>query len=95
MFDAHNMETKMMKTYTLICPDPECEHEFHYEADPAALADGGDLITCPECEEPWEWEYDAETDTLELLFDEFLLDEEDPDDIDFPESLEDDDAENN
>jgi hypothetical protein len=59
-----------MKIYTLICPDPECAEEFDIELEPATLTDDADLIECPECLEGWEWEYDAEADTLVLLPDE-------------------------
>ena len=59
-----------MKTYTLVCPDPDCAEEFDIELDPATLEDEGDLIECPSCLEEWEWEHDAETDALVLLPDE-------------------------
>ena len=59
-----------MKTYSLICPDPDCAAEFDVELDPATLTEDGDLIECPECLDEWEWEYDAEADTLTLLPDE-------------------------
>ena len=63
-----------MKTYSLIYPDPECTEQFDLECDLTALEDGGELITCPECEEEWMWEYDPTTDTLILLGDEDLRD---------------------
>ena len=59
-----------MKTYSLVCPDPDCTAEFDAELDPATLTEDGDLIECPECLDEWEWEYVAETDTLTLLPDE-------------------------
>ena len=59
-----------MKTYTLICPDPDCAEEFDIELEPSELGDDGDLIECPECFEFWEWSFDADTDTLTLLPDE-------------------------
>lgn len=59
-----------MKTYTLVCPDPDCAEEFDIELDPATLTEDGDLIECPGCFDEWEWEYDAPTDTLSLLPDE-------------------------
>ena len=60
-----------MKTFTLICPDPDCAEEFDIELEPATdLTDNSDLIECPACLEEWEWEYDAEADTLILLPDE-------------------------
>jgi hypothetical protein len=63
-----------MKTYSLICPDPDCAAEFDVELDPATLTEDGDLIECPECLDEWEWEYDAEADTLILLEDDEDLD---------------------
>ena len=59
-----------MKTYTLICPDPDCAEEFDIELDPAELTDDADLIECPECFEEWEWNYDVDTETLTLIPDE-------------------------
>ena len=60
-----------MKTFTLICPDPDCAEEFDIELEPAAdLTDDSDLIECPTCLEEWEWEYAPETETLTLLPDE-------------------------
>lgn len=60
-----------MKTFTLICPDPDCAEEFDIELEPATdLTDNSDLIECPACLEEWEWEYGAEADTLTLLPDE-------------------------
>jgi hypothetical protein len=60
-----------MKTFTLTCPDPDCAEEFDIELEPATdLTDNSDLIECPACLEEWEWEYDAEADTLILLPDE-------------------------
>lgn len=60
-----------LKTYSLICPDIDCAEEFDIELSPAAaLADGGETIECPECGEEWEWEYDPDTDILQLLGDE-------------------------
>ena len=60
-----------LKTYSLICPDIDCAEEFDIELSPAAaLADGGETIECPECGEEWEWEYDPDTDALQLLGDE-------------------------
>lgn len=56
-----------MKTYTLICPDPDCAEEFDIELDPATLTDDADLIECPECLEEWEWIYEEEADTLVLV----------------------------
>jgi hypothetical protein len=55
------------KTYSLICP--ECDEAFDIQLLPAALADDGDPIECPDCGEECEWEYDAATDTLELVED--------------------------
>jgi hypothetical protein len=59
-----------MKTYTLICPDPDCADEFDIKLEPADLSEDGDLIECPTCFEEWEWSYAAETDTLTLVADE-------------------------
>ena len=69
-------------TYTLTCPNPDCNEEWQHEADPAALEDGGDLIKCETCQEEWEWEYDAEADALVLLEDDFEDCEELEDDED-------------
>jgi hypothetical protein len=66
-----------LKTYSLICPDIDCAEEFDIELSPAALADGGEPIECPECNEEWEWEYYPDTDTLQLLGDEEESDETD------------------
>lgn len=59
----------MLKTYDVTCPDPDCAEDFQIEMEPPVEGVEGELITCPQCDEPWEWEYDAETDTLELLSD--------------------------
>ena len=54
-------------TYTVTCPDPQCATTFTHDADPKQLATGdGDLVTCQECGEAWEWDYDPNTDTLDL-----------------------------
>lgn len=74
-----------MATYTLTCPDPECDTTFDVELSPEDLADGADTIKCPECGEEWEWEHDPETDTLELI--------DDSSDSDDDESLDDDPSE--
>jgi len=66
-----------LKTYELICPDINCASEFDVELSPAALADGGEPIECPDCGEEWEWEYHPDTDTLQLLGDEEEADETD------------------
>ena len=63
-----------LKMYSLICPEIDCSTEFDVQLSPEALAEDGDLITCPACGEEWEWEYDAEADTLQLLADEDDLD---------------------
>ena len=79
-----------MKTYTLICPDPDCAAGFDIELEPADLSEDGDLIECPLCLEEWEWSYAAETDTLTLIPDE----DEEADDtllVDTEEDEEDDD----
>jgi len=57
-----------LKTYELECPG--CDEVFTIECAPAQLADGGELIECPACLTEWEWEYDPDADTLELLDDE-------------------------
>jgi hypothetical protein len=59
-----------LKTYNLICPDPDCAEGFTVEYSPADLVEDGECIECPACGEEWEWEYDAEADTLQLLGDE-------------------------
>lgn len=77
--------------YALICPDTNCEHEFTHEADPEELAKGGgDLITCPECQEEWEWEFDADEDPALILVeqlqeddDEYELEDDEDDEDDF------------
>jgi hypothetical protein len=70
------------KTFTLICPDPECEYEFTKELDPETdLGEDGPCIECPECGEEWEWELD-EDGTLELVADDEELPSEDEDDFD-------------
>ena len=68
------------KTYELRCPDPYCEAEFKLEIDPEALADGGELITCPECKGEWEWQL-LDDGTLELS-DEAELDDDEEDELD-------------
>ncbi len=74
-----------LKTYDLGCPD--CDHEFTVERDPAELANGdGELIECPNCFTEFEWDYDGETDTLELT-------PIDDDDLDDSSDLEDDEGE--
>ena len=71
-----------LKTYDVVCPDPDCTEEFQVERDPAELATGeGDLIPCPLCGEEWEWDYIQEGDTLELTGGEF-------EDLDDAESME-------
>lgn len=78
-----------LKTYSLICPDIDCAEEFDIELSPAAaLADGGETIECPECGEEWEWEYDPDTDILQLLGDE--EDENEPEENEAEENEEDD-----
>lgn len=74
MADTTNLKT----TFDLICPDPDCAEPFQVELDPAVLTDDGDLITCPECFEEWEWEYEA--GNLQLLTDEDQEEFEDPND---------------
>jgi hypothetical protein len=74
-------------TYTLTCPGDNCGIVFKHEAEPEALAEGGELITCPECGEEWAWEL-AEDGTLELL-----PDEDDPDDFERDEDDQEDDDE--
>jgi hypothetical protein len=64
------------KTYKLICPDTDCAEEFDIERVPGTLVEDGECIQCPKCGEEWEWEYDAEADTLQLLADEDDLDTE-------------------
>ena len=59
-----------MKTFTLICPDPDCAEEFDIDLDPSTLTEDAELIECPACLEEWEWEYAPETETLTLLPDE-------------------------
>jgi hypothetical protein len=60
-----------LNTYTVICPDPNCLEEFEIERDPMELARGdGELVECPACLDEWEWEYDQETDTLDLTADD-------------------------
>ena len=59
-----------MKTFTLICPDPDCAEEWDIDLDPATLTEDAELIECPACLEEWEWEYAPETETLTLLPDE-------------------------
>jgi hypothetical protein len=66
-----------LKTFTLVCPDPDCAEEFELELDPATLTEEADLIECPACLDEWEWEYVAETDALTLLPDEEEFDETD------------------
>jgi len=69
-----------MKTYTLTCPDEDCNEEFEIEADPLDLAKGEEAtqgpITCQTCLEEWEWSYDEEADALVLVPDEFDFDDE-------------------
>lgn len=61
-----------LKTYDVVCPDPDCAEEFEVERDPAELLSGdGDLIECPACLEEWEWDYDQESDTLDLTGEDF------------------------
>ena len=75
-----------MTTYGLECPG--CGEEFDIDLEPAQLGDDGDLIECPNCFNEWEWGYDADAGTLELLPDEDededgdmpLVDDEDEDD---------------
>ena len=64
------------KTYHLECP--YCAEEFDNPMTPEELIDGGELITCPECDEELEWEYDTASDTLELI-DDLEGDEEESD----------------
>ena len=66
-----------LKVYTLICPDIDCAEEFDIALSPEALAEGGDPIECPGCQEEWEWEYDPDLDALQLLGDEDEADETD------------------
>lgn len=67
-----------LKTYDVVCPDPDCAEEFQVERDPAELAQGeGDLIECPSCLEEWEFDYYPETDTLELTGEDFEDEAED------------------
>jgi hypothetical protein len=66
----------MLKTYDVTCPDPDCAEDFQVEMEPPVEGVEGELITCPMCDEPWEWEYDATTGTLTLM-----LDEEEDDDM--------------
>jgi hypothetical protein len=63
-----------LKTYNLICPDTDCDEEFDIERVPGTLVEGDECIQCPVCGEEWEWEYDAEADTLQLLAGEDELD---------------------
>ena len=63
-----------LKTYSLICPDTNCAEEFDIERAPETLVEDGECIQCPACGEEWEWEYDAEADTLQLVADEDDLD---------------------
>lgn len=66
-----------LKTYDVVCPDPDCDKVFTVGRDPAELAEGeGELITCPACQEEWEFDYYPETDTLELTGDDFEDDDE-------------------
>lgn len=76
-----------LKSYELVCPG--CDEEFTVDLAPEALADDGDLIECPACFNEWEWAYDPDADTLELLADEDseeddlpLVDTEEEDDED-------------
>lgn len=72
------------KTYRLECPNPDCEEVFEVQLSLAALTDGGDCIVCPECGEEIEWEYDAASETLELIVEE---DDEDEDSTPLTEDL--------
>jgi len=67
-----------LKTYELTCPG--CNDDMEIELDSSVLADDGDCIQCPSCDEEWEWEYDEATDTLTLTAD--APDEDDEDDED-------------
>jgi hypothetical protein len=78
------------KTYSVICPDPNCANEFKIELSAAELADGAELIACPECNESWEWNYDEAAGTLELLPDEGADDEEEDEEEEIDEDDEDD-----
>lgn len=72
-----------LKTYTLECPG--CIEDFTVELASEALADGGELIECPECGEAWAWEL-CEDGTLLLLPDE----DDEIDETDLLEDVEDD-----
>ena len=83
----------MMKTYDLTCPDPNCEARFPFEGDPEVLkTEEGETITCPDCAGEWDWMFDADTDTLELLAEEDDQ-EEDFEDEDEDEDLDEDEEE--
>ena len=54
-----------LSTYDVVCPG--CDEEFQVQRAPVELAQGeGDLIECPGCVNQFEWDYDEDTDTLEL-----------------------------
>jgi len=82
-------DTTNLKTFDLICPDPNCAESFQYVLDPAVLTDEGELIECPACLTEWEWEYEA--DKLTLLAD--AEDEEDDEHAEDKDDEEEDDEE--
>jgi hypothetical protein len=79
-----------LKPYAVQCPDPDCAEEFTIERAPEALLDDGEMISCPVCQEEWEWEFEAGVITLLLPEDD---DEEDDEiDAEFENDDEDDEA---
>jgi hypothetical protein len=81
-----------LKTYDVVCPDPDCATEFQVTCDPAELAKGeADLIECPACLEEWEWDYVPSSP--EYPEDELTLSTGDDSDLDDESGLEDDEGE--
>jgi len=58
------MATEAPLTYTATCPDPECATVFEVEEDELDLDtdEPGEFITCPNCGQDCEWDFDADHD---------------------------------